>query len=219
MPDYGLYPGVDFSLGFTSRGCPRRCPWCIVPIKEGDIRPVARIYEFWNRQDRKILLLDNNLLAADSWQQTMEDLINEDLEVDFYQGLDIRLVNEETADYLARLRTRQLRFAFDDIALEKAVRRGIKILLDRGIRSRKLSFYVLVGFGSDNTALERMKLLHSYNLDVYPMVYKGPDGKEPEIAKESMKRIRSTIGIEGLLWHGSRRNINKFLRVVGRLPE
>lgn len=219
LPDYSLYPNVDFSLGFTSRGCPRRCPWCIVPVKEGMIMPWARIYEFWDRQRKKILLLDNNLLAADSWRETMEDLISEDLEVDFYQGLDIRLVNEEKADYLARLRTRQLRFAFDDIAQEKAVRRGIKFLLDRGIRSRKLSFYVLVGFGSDNTALDRMKLLHSYNVDVYPMVYKGPDGKEPGTAKESMERIGSTLGKEGLLWHGSRRNINKFLRVVGRLPE
>ncbi|GAJ01032.1 unnamed protein product, partial [marine sediment metagenome] len=39
MPDYSLYPGIDSSMGFTSRGCIRKCPWCIVPEKEGQIKP------------------------------------------------------------------------------------------------------------------------------------------------------------------------------------
>lgn len=33
-PDYSLY-GVDEAYGFLTRGCPNRCPWCIVPHKEG----------------------------------------------------------------------------------------------------------------------------------------------------------------------------------------
>ncbi|GAJ17604.1 unnamed protein product, partial [marine sediment metagenome] len=75
MPDYSLYPSIDSSMGFTSRGCIRNCPWCIVPVKEGQIKPWSRIYEFWDRRHRKITLLDNNLLAAPNWQQTMEDLL------------------------------------------------------------------------------------------------------------------------------------------------
>ncbi len=210
MPDYSLYPGVDFSLGFTSRGCIRDCPWCIVPVKEGQIQPWARIYEFWDPRHRKIILLDNNLLAAPNWRQTMKDLRAEGLEVDFNQGLDIRLVNKDNVGYLKRVKARQLRFAFDDIGYEGAVRRGIELLLANGINSRKLSFYVLVGFGDDETVVERMKILHSYNVDVYPMVYKGVDGKEP---------ARRIIKVDNIFWHGTRRNINKFLRLVGRLPE
>ncbi|MBA7604389.1 hypothetical protein ES703_11509 [subsurface metagenome] len=210
MPDYSLYPNVDYSLGFTSRGCIRRCPWCSVPEKEGGIRPVARIYEFWNRQHRKILLLDNNLLAAASWRQTMEDLIVEGLEVDFYQGLDIRLVSEETVDYLKRVKAKKLRFAFDDIAYQKAFRRGIELLLENGLGSRKLEIYVLYGFGDDDTDVERMVILHDYNVDVYPMLYKGPDGKEPG---------RRIMKIPDIMWHGPRRNISKWLRFHGRLPE
>ncbi|MBA7700990.1 hypothetical protein ES703_109716 [subsurface metagenome] len=140
----------------------------------------------------------------------MEDLIAEDLEVDFNQGLDIRLLNEEVVEYLTRVKTKGLRFAFDDVTYERAVRKGIELLLAAGIRSRKISFYVLVGFDSDNTAVERAKILGAYNVDIYPMAYKGPDGKEP---------LRSSTGVgEMTLWHGSRRNINKFLRLVGRLP-
>ena len=210
MPDYSLYPSVDFSLGFTSRGCIRRCPWCIVPQKEGVIKAVARIYEFWDSRHRKIVLLDNNLLTAPNWRLTMDDLIAEGVEVDFNQGLDIRLVNEDTVGYLKRVRTKQLRFAFDDIAYEKAFRRGIELLLENGIGSRNIEVYVLYGFGNDDTDVERMVILHPYNVDCYPMLYKGPDGKEPA---RRMKKIPD------LLWHGPRRNINKWLRFHGRLPE
>lgn len=215
-PDYSLYPNVsplvkDSSIGFTSRGCIRNCPWCIVPMKEGQIKPWARIYEFWHRCHRKITLLDNNLLAASNWRQTLEDLLAEGLEVDFNQGLDIRLLNEGNVDYLKQVKTEKLRFAFDNIAFESAVRRGIQLLLDSGIPSRRLEFYILYGFSHDGTAMERAKILHSYNVDIYPMPYKGPDGKEP---------ARKILGVKEIpFFHGPRRNIKKFLRLVGRLPE
>lgn len=43
-PDYSLY-GVDEAYGFLTRGCPNHCPWCIVPHKEGSIRPASPIRE------------------------------------------------------------------------------------------------------------------------------------------------------------------------------
>lgn len=44
-PDYSLY-GVNEAYGFLTRGCPNRCPWCIVPHKEGAIRPASPLREF-----------------------------------------------------------------------------------------------------------------------------------------------------------------------------
>lgn len=212
MPDYSLYPKVNFSLGFTSRGCPRRCPWCIVPEKEGGIVPWARIYEFWDRQHKKIVLLDNNLLAAPNWRQTMEDLIVEGLRTDFNQGLDIRLLNEENIECLKRVKAKELRFAFDHLSYERQVREGIELLLANGLGSRKLSFYFLYGFPIiEQECVERLKILASYNVEAYPMAYKGPDGKEPQ------RRILKVDDIP--LLHGSKRNIDKFLRLVGRLPQ
>jgi len=213
MPDYSLYPSVNFSMGFTSRGCIRMCPWCIVPVKEGQIEPWTRIYEFWDRRHRKIVLLDNNLLAGPNWRQTMGDLITEALEVDFNQGLDIRLLNKENIEYLKQVKVKELRFAFDHIGYEKAVREGIELLLANGLGSRKISFYLLYGFPViEQECVERVKILASYNVEVYPMAYKGPDGKEPP------RRVLK--GIEDIpLLHGARQNIDKFLRLVGRLPE
>jgi len=207
MPDYHLYPNVDFSLGFSSRGCIRKCPPCIVPEKEGYIKAWARIYEFLDPRYKRLLLLDNNFLAAPNWQETMYDLIAEDLEVDINQGLDIRLLNEDNLYYLKKLRTKQLRFAFDHISSEPAVRQGIELLLKHGIPSRKLSFYVLIGFKDDETALDRMEILKSYKVSVYPMIFKGADGKEPILDLQS-------FSLEG--FHGSRPNLRKFQRIISR---
>lgn len=208
MPDYDLYPDMTYSLGFTSRGCIRNCPWCIVHDKEGDIKPWARIYEFWDRRHKGIVLLDNNLLAAPNWKTTLRDIVEEGLWVDFNQGLDIRLVTEEVAVCLSQLRTRQLRFAFDDISYEEDVKRGIRLLTNAGIRSRKLQFYVLYGFPGDRTAVRRMKILQEFNVDIYPMAYRGPDGREPDRLHEQ---------IPAKYFHGPRGNMRRMLRLKGRI--
>ena len=42
-PDYTIYPQFDAAYGFLTRGCPNKCPWCVVPHKEGGLRVVADI--------------------------------------------------------------------------------------------------------------------------------------------------------------------------------
>ena len=39
-PDYTIYPQYNFSIQFYSRGCIRKCPFCLVREKEGYIHPV-----------------------------------------------------------------------------------------------------------------------------------------------------------------------------------
>ena len=62
-PDYSLYPQYEHAYGFLTRGCVRHCPWCIVPKKEGEIRPYRDIEAVL--QGRKTaVLMDNNVLAS-----------------------------------------------------------------------------------------------------------------------------------------------------------
>ena len=61
-PDYGLYD-YPAAVGFLTRGCVNRCPWCVVPRKEGAIRANADIEEFLGGR-RNAVLLDNNVLAS-----------------------------------------------------------------------------------------------------------------------------------------------------------
>lgn len=41
QPDYTIYPSIDnkTAYGFLTRGCPNKCRWCIVPKKEGRVKP------------------------------------------------------------------------------------------------------------------------------------------------------------------------------------
>lgn len=41
-PDYSIYPSIDnkTAYGFLTRGCPNKCRWCVVPRKEGNVRPI-----------------------------------------------------------------------------------------------------------------------------------------------------------------------------------
>lgn len=209
MPDYRLYPNCDFSMGFTSRGCPNKCPFCIVPLKEGGIKAHAKISEFYNPAFKKLLLLDNNILAAENWDETADELTKLPVEVDFNQGLDIRRIDNKIVKQLRQMKIKVLRFAFDDISYEYLVRQGIELLLSSGIRPRKISFYVLVGFRKDDKAIERIKLLQRYGVEVYPMIYRDNSGKEPKLHYDS-KEIISFHGVGG-------NNFRRFLRIIGRL--
>jgi hypothetical protein len=207
MPDYSLYSDVDFSLGYTCRGCIRDCWFCKVRQKEGYIRATASVYEFYNPAFDLIVILDNNTLASPNCKETLGDLIAINKRADFNQGLDIRCLTDENWHYLKQIRVEKYRFAFDNIAYEKAVREGLALML-KDVSSRKLSFYVLVGGKEDDQAIERMKLLQSYGVDVYPMIYKDDTGKEPQVNYSFDETIK---------FHGARQNIRKFLRLAGRL--
>jgi hypothetical protein len=70
MPDYNLYPDVNWSMGYTSRGCIRNCSFCKVREKEGYIHATAEPSEFYEPRFNKMVLLDNNILAAPNWLDT-----------------------------------------------------------------------------------------------------------------------------------------------------
>lgn len=208
MPDYSLYPDVNFSMGYTHRGCIRDCWFCKVRQKEGYIKATASVKEFYDPRFPLLILLDNNTLASPNWKETLQDLIALRVMTDINQGLDIRCLDEEKWHYLKQIRVDKYRFAFDDISYERAVREGLDLMLGSGISPRKLLFYVLVGGKQNDQAIERMKLLQSYGVDVYPMIYKDDSGKEPQVNYNFDETIS---------FHGARGNLMKFLRVAGRL--
>lgn len=64
FPDYSLYPDCTHAIGFMTRGCIRKCPWCVVPRKEGTIRPYRAWREVKREDSRDIVFMDNNVLAC-----------------------------------------------------------------------------------------------------------------------------------------------------------
>ena len=171
MPDYSLYLNSNYSLGFTTRGCIRKCPFCIVPQKEGKIQAVADLYDIWNRNHEKIVLLDNNILAAPKhFFKITSQIKKENLVVDFNQGLDCRLLTKLVAKELKSLRRPFLRFAFDNVKYEKKVLEAIDLLRKHGINGA--SWYVLVGFDSTiREDLYRLNLLKKLGQRCYVQRY------------------------------------------------
>jgi len=175
-PDYGLYPQfLGTAYGFLSRGCPRGCGFCIVGEKEGR-RTVAAadLSEFW-RGEREIKLLDANILACPDWERLLEQLAESRAEVDFTQGLDVRLMTPEKAEALNRIRTRRLHFAWDDPAtdLTPYFKRFLELTNVRD--ARKLRVYVLTNYGSTHEQdLYRIYTLREMGYDPYVMIYEKP---------------------------------------------
>lgn len=197
FPDYSLY-NCDYAIGFTTRGCIRRCPFCVVPIKEGGIRVAGDIYDFWNGQKR-LMLLDNNLTALpDQFERICKQLIAERVQTDFSQGLDIRLITEEMAQLLKMVRRwKRIHFAFDSVALEQQVRRGIEILT-KYINPHDLSFYVLIGYDSTpEEDLFRVELLRSYRISPFVMPFRKSDPYQRRFARwVNMKAIFASVSWE-----------------------
>lgn len=145
FPDYSLYPKCTHAIGFLTRGCIRKCPWCIVPKKEGHIRPYMSWQEIKRSDSRDIVFMDNNVLACPWGLEQIEDMGGKNVRVDFNQGLDARLITDDVAQKLARLKwIRFIRMSADTDAMLNVVLTAIERLRKYGVKPYKVFVYVLV---------------------------------------------------------------------------
>ena len=158
-------PRINY--GYTSRGCPRRCPWCLVWKKEGSFHIVHKLTELWDGLSKDITLLDNNILAnADHFHRVAWDAYRYDIRLHFYQGLDYRFVTRAIASSLGMIRHKRLRFAFDEPKDFDLVAGAINNLSDAGIRTSQ--WFVLVGYNTTlDEDLSRINFLRSQGQLVY----------------------------------------------------
>ena len=167
FPDYSIYPECDYAIGYLTRGCPRNCRWCVVPKKEGNIRPY-RVWQDLVRQDTdKLVLMDNNILACDYGIEQLAGLIDSGYRIDLNQGMDARLVTSEVAGILSRLKwIRCIRFSCDQESQIEPVLRTCTLLKERGIKPYRVFVYLLVtsDLGSASRRVEALKGLRGINL-------------------------------------------------------
>lgn len=165
-PDYSLYPDFDAALGFTTRGCVNKCPWCIVPGKEGAITAHADIDEFLGGR-KKIVLLDNNILAHAHGIAQLSKCADRGLYVDCNQGMDARLVTSEIANILARVKWqhRRIRFAADTSPMIRIVKRAVDMLRSAGYTGEFFIYALLVG--DINECVNRVLELKNYDPKIY----------------------------------------------------
>ena len=186
--DYSLYPDFTASIGFLTRGCRLRCGFCVVPTKEGRPRVASSVRELWRGEPypRHLHLLDNDAFApqlASHWQDAVREIREGDFRVCFSQGINIRLVTEESAAAIASitytdasfsLKSRTLYTAWDSLGDEAIFRRGIDAFVRAGIPSSRLTVYMLVGYDPRETweaIFYRYTELRALGCDPYPMVF------------------------------------------------
>lgn len=177
-PDYSIYPNFKSAIGFLTRGCIRNCPWCIVPQKEGHIRPAATWQEIKRPDSREIVFMDNNVLACDHGLWQIEEMGSQPVWVDFNQGLDARLITPEVAKLLARLHwIRFVRMSCDTLPMLPVVIVAARNLVKAGIAPSRLWCYVLVQDVA--TAHKICTTLDTWGIRPFAQPYRDYDGGEP----------------------------------------
>ena len=186
FPDYSIYPDCDHAIGFLTRGCIRKCPWCIVPRKEGQIRPYRTWREIKRPDSWDIVFMDNNVLACQHGLEQIEDMIGQNVRVDFNQGLDARLITDDVARMLAGLKwIDYIRMSADTDAMLDVVLTAIDRLGKYGVKPYRVFVYVLV---QDVESAERRCIaLREIGANPFAQPYRDfTTGAEPP---EELKRL------------------------------
>lgn len=174
-PDYSLYPELtkNIAYGFMSRGCPRGCDFCHVEAKEGrKSYKAADLSEFWRGQ-KNIVLLDPNPIACKEWNDILQQLIDSGSWVDFSQGVDIRLMTEEKAEMIKRIKTKNIHFAWDRYEDKDKIIPKFKMFKElTGYDYQRLTVYMLCNFNTTiEQDLERVYTLKELGYNPYVMLY------------------------------------------------
>ena len=172
-PDYSLYPDMDYSMGYSTRGCNRNCYFCIVPHKEGKFTRWQHPEKFYDERFDKIMFLDNNILLDKEWfYEVCKFCTDNSLKVWFTQGIDIKLLDDQVAKQLSELdHYKGFHFAFDDSKLETTIREKCKLLKEHGIDLRAdVQFYVYLDNAKDyDDAVHRCRILKELGTNPFVM--------------------------------------------------
>ena len=170
---------TDYSIGFLTRGCFRKCPFC-VNQKYDRVFIHSPLEEFHNNTRKKICLLDDNFLGFGHWRDSMNELISINKPFKFKQGLDERLLTKEKCDMIFSSKyDGDYTFAFDNISDYDLIHEKLKLIRDISPTNRhSIKFYVLVGFESTDhidieNAFKRIELLFKYQCLPYIMRYRN----------------------------------------------
>ena len=194
MPDYDLYNDyangeiqkgrkrsavsdyLDYSIGFTTRGCFRKCSFC-VNKKYDNAFIHSPVKEFYDPARPYIYLWDDNFLAYGGWEAILDDLEATGKPFQFRQGLDIRLMTDKKAKRLSETHYHgDFIFAFDHLEEKDLIEEKLKLWKRYCSKTTKL--YVLCAYNSQDEkdiveTFERIKILMKYGCLPYIMRYES----------------------------------------------
>lgn len=169
FPDYTLYDHTHYALGFLTRGCNKRCAFCVVPKKEGKLRPSYSSFDnFVPKNQRNVMLLDNNLLASPNASHLLEEMAKRQFKINFSQTLDFQYLTDDAYRLLRRVDSVNSRFTrkmiyFSCNTVKQAQRFEQEADKIRGFGKDSVTAVIMYGFNTrlseDFTILKTMKKL------------------------------------------------------------
>ncbi|OGD52559.1 hypothetical protein A3K80_09140 [Candidatus Bathyarchaeota archaeon RBG_13_38_9] len=216
-PDYSLY-GINYSMGFLTRGCIRNCSFCVVQKKEGAIREHADIEEFLRH--KSVILLDNNVLAHSHGLSQIQKIEKLGVKIDFNQGLDSRLIDMQIAKTISRLKwIRFIRTACDNKSQIPAVKKAIENLAKCGVKPYRIFCYLLVDDIDD--AYERTEILRELGVDIFAQPYRDIESnKDPSYKQKEFARwVNHKAIFKSTRWHDYKKKYDNLpeLKAAGQL--
>lgn len=184
LPAYHLLKQVEKwkdwrkSIVFTTRGCIRKCPFCVVPKIEGKMKePKYSILPLIHTSHNEVVIWDNNFLASPYAKDILIELRDGGFRADFNQGLDARLMTEEFAGLLADIKSPSIHMAYDWSWEGPYISKAINYLESSGYIKRNLIFYVLHNFydfkyqkgDTPTDFFHRIRDLAEWGASAYPM--------------------------------------------------
>ena len=204
------YSNTESYLGYTTRGCVRRCGFCAVKTFEPtyipyvDITKVVRGIISESGEKQNLILMDNNVLASPEFDRIIDDIkglgfvkgatfgkTKRKRIVDYNQGLDARKLDEGKMRRLAEIPLEPMRLAFDSISLKRVYLKAVRLAHAYG--QKEMSNYILYNF--DDTPedfYERLKINIDLNEEFkndtirtsiysFPMRYIPLDAKDRDV--------------------------------------
>jgi hypothetical protein len=177
-------PGVYVKHGvtFTSRGCDNKCPWCMVPDREGKLIE----YKYFSPG---YIIADNNLLQASQQHQAQVfAMLRTQRAAVFSGGLQASLLTDWFCDQLRTIKINQLFLAADTMGALRPLEKAVDKLsfLPRG----KKRVYTMIGTETIEAATERLEAVWKLGGMPFAQLYRAPIGWK-EYSREWCALVRT----------------------------
>ncbi len=130
---------------------------------------------------RELLLLDNDFFGQPHWRERIAEIRDGGFKVSFNQGINARMLNDETAVAIGSVRyyddgmkVRRIYTAWDNRKDEATLFRGLSALVAHGVKPDHIMVYMLIGYWPGETVddwMFRQRKLREFGCRPYPMPF------------------------------------------------